>query len=466
MAVMLVAPAAAQVTGPSTSVTPYLVPTAPGVEFTSILSVGDTARRKHKGDDSYRMVGIPDGLGAYDNGDGSFTVLMNHELGASAGVVRAHGGKGAFISKWQIRKSDLKVLNGEDLVRRIYLWNGSSYAEATDAVFARLCSADLPAASAFFNPASGLGLSEGRIFMNGEENGPSGRVFAHLIRGVGNTASYELPRFGKASWENAVASPFAQDKTVVAGLDDGSIGASKVYLYVGDKQAHGNPVDRAGLTNGQTFQVAIAGIAAKEDEIVQGDRSARAFTLVASGGTGFNRVEDGAWDPRNPNVFYFATTASFTGNSRLWRLTFNDVRTPEAGGLIEVALDGGSTVGSGPKMMDNLTIDGDGHVLLQEDPGNQAYLAKVWKFNPVNRELRELAAFDPGRFTAGVTGFITQDEESSGVVEVTDLFAGVTGYDTAAYRYFLLDAQVHKNIAAAEPELVELGQLLLMRVAR
>jgi len=37
------------------------------------------------------------GLGAFDNGDGTFTVLMNHELGATSGVARAHGGKGAFV---------------------------------------------------------------------------------------------------------------------------------------------------------------------------------------------------------------------------------------------------------------------------------------------------------------------------------------------------------------------------------
>ncbi len=30
------------------------------------------------------MVGIPDGLGAFDNHDGTFTVLMNHELGNTA----------------------------------------------------------------------------------------------------------------------------------------------------------------------------------------------------------------------------------------------------------------------------------------------------------------------------------------------------------------------------------------------
>ncbi|MGH8586093.1 MAG: hypothetical protein ACREWE_07905 [Gammaproteobacteria bacterium] len=63
----------------------------------------------------YRMVGIPDGLGAYDNHDGTFTVVMNHELRKVAGVPRAHGGIGAFVSQWTIRKHDLEVSHGGDL---------------------------------------------------------------------------------------------------------------------------------------------------------------------------------------------------------------------------------------------------------------------------------------------------------------------------------------------------------------
>ena len=72
-------------------VSPYLVGIAPGVVFKDLITVGDSI-------DGYRMAGIPDGLGAFDNADGRFTVLMNHELGASSGVARAHGGKGAFVS--------------------------------------------------------------------------------------------------------------------------------------------------------------------------------------------------------------------------------------------------------------------------------------------------------------------------------------------------------------------------------
>ena len=55
----------------------------------------------------YRMVGIPDGLGAFDNYDGTFTALMNHELRLEQGIARLHGFTGAFVSHWIVRKSDL-----------------------------------------------------------------------------------------------------------------------------------------------------------------------------------------------------------------------------------------------------------------------------------------------------------------------------------------------------------------------
>ena len=80
-------------TGPSSSDAPYVVPSRPGVVTKSVLTVGDSA-------DGYRMVGVPDGLGAYDNGDGTFTLLSNHELRPTQGIERAHGGQGAFVLKW------------------------------------------------------------------------------------------------------------------------------------------------------------------------------------------------------------------------------------------------------------------------------------------------------------------------------------------------------------------------------
>ena len=115
-------PAMAQTKGPSSSQTPYLLPIASGVSLTSILTVGDSVNNKTDGT-PYRMVGIPDGLGAFDNNDGTFTLLMNHELGATSGISRSHGAKGAFVSKWIIDKATLQVQSGNDLTQNVKLWN-------------------------------------------------------------------------------------------------------------------------------------------------------------------------------------------------------------------------------------------------------------------------------------------------------------------------------------------------------
>jgi hypothetical protein len=165
--------------------------------------------------------------------------------------------------------------------------------------------------------------------------------------------------------------------------------------------------------------------------------------------TTFNRPEDGAWDPKNPTDFYFVTTASFTGKSRLWRVYFVNPADPMAGGTIEMLLDGSE----GQKMMDNLTITKRGQILIQEDPGNQSHIAKLWLYNIGNRTMMLQAEHDPNRFTPGSPGFLTQDEESSGIIDASDILGE---------GWFLLDVQAHYN--AGDDELVEGGQLMAVRV--
>ena len=62
-AVALVAPG--EQTGPSSSQSPYVLRAEPGVVTKSILTVGDYVNLKPDGS-PYPMVGIPDGLGAFD----------------------------------------------------------------------------------------------------------------------------------------------------------------------------------------------------------------------------------------------------------------------------------------------------------------------------------------------------------------------------------------------------------------
>ncbi|MHC5597331.1 MAG: lamin tail domain-containing protein [Nostoc sp.] len=449
------APTQATIKGPKSSATPYIIPTASGVSFTSIFTVGDSVNNKPDGTTPYRMVGIPDGLGAFDNGDGTFTLLMNHEIGSTLGVTRAHGSVGAFVSKWVINKSDLSVVSGSDLIQTVNLWNGSGFTQGTTA-FNRFCSADLAPVSAFFNSATGLGTNV-RIFLNGEESGAESRAFGHIATGTNAGTTYELPYLGKFSWENAVASPTASNKTVVAGLDDSTGG--QVYFYVGNKTNTGTDIDKAGLNNGKLYGVAVAGLTSEANatNLASGTR----FTLadlgnvqnttganlqtqsVAAGVTGFLRPEDGAWDPSNPKDFYFATTNGFNSPSRLWRLRFDDPTNPESGGTVEAVLDGTE----GQQMFDNLTIDRYGHILLQEDVGNNARLGKIWQYDIVSDTLTEIAQHDPTRFVSGAANFLTQDEESSGIIDAQDILGP---------GWFLLDTQAHYGITG---ELVEGGQL-------
>jgi len=467
-------PVSAQNIGPSTTTAPYLLPSQPQLSTTSILTVGDSVNNKPDGS-PYRMVGIPDGLGAYSNGDGTFTVLMNHELGANAGIARAHGGTGAFVSKWTIDSSTFEVKSGSDLIQSVQLWNGTSWTEAVNARIGRLCSADLPAQTAFYNPATGLGTQE-RIFMNGEEVGNEGRAFGTV---VSSGVAYELPALGKFSWENSVANPGSGNTTIVAGLDDTTPG--QVYFYQGTKQSAGNPVEQAGLSGGNLWGLKVPSVALEsrlgglDGTPTAGESYAIEFfnkgdvtnqtgaqlqaDSVANGLTEFLRPEDGVWNPLNPSQFFFVTTDRFdttktgtgsqVGRSRLWQLDIADLTDFSKGGELTMLLDGTEP----HQMLDNMTITLNGLLLLQEDPGGQDYLSKVWAYELATGDLSEYAVHNPAFFAPGAPGFLTRDEESSGIIDITTII----GADRWTY---LADVQAHYGLGG---ELVEGGQLLVIQ---
>ena len=125
---------------------------------------------------------LPDGLGVYDNNDGTFTLVMNHELASGSGAIRAHGATGSFISRYVIDKSTMEVLGGSDLIQQVFGWNavtGSSDPAPSVVAFNRFCSGDLAASSAYLY--NGLG-SSARIFLTGEEGG-QGRAVATIVTG-------------------------------------------------------------------------------------------------------------------------------------------------------------------------------------------------------------------------------------------------------------------------------------------
>lgn len=198
------------------------------------------------------------------------------------------------------------------------------------------------------------------------------------------------------------------------------------------------------------------------------------------------RVEDGHFDPKKPNDFYFVTTESnkdaaatapnpatptvSRDGGALWRLRFKDVSNPAKGATLEMLLDGSEA----PYLSkpDNLTLDSSGNILIQEDPGNNALVARIVAYNIKNQKVGVVARFKNQYFENGAAQFMTQDEESSGIIDVTDLLRK-NSKDTASYYMYV--AQIHTTPVKARPDLdpaaswlplaVEGGQWYVMKVA-
>lgn len=477
LTVAAAASAQALITGPSSSATPYVraVSGGPAIDIVSLLTVGDSVNLRADGVTPYRFAGIPDGMGAYENGNGTMTLFVNHEFvnTVASGFVRQHqvgtgASGGAFVSRWVINTAPganfLRVVDGQDLMNSVVTQTngtgGSLY------IFNRFCSADLALASAYYNAATGLGTTE-RIFMTGEESGTPGRMMAI---GAVERIGYQLPAWDVAqgAWETGAARPYASDTTVVMGNSDG--GANRVFMYVGTKQATGSVVQKAGLLGGTCYGVQV---------VVNGTNVAtesRDFCFAASGtpvlsarftfatggtaaGTTFLRPEDGAWDPANPRDYYFVTTdrldnletgGTQIGRSRLFRMRFDDVNNPLAGGTIEALLDGTE----GQNMMDNITVfsdvTGGTRVICQEDPGNAGHNAKTWLYTVATDTMTKILESDKarfGEFNQSATTPFNVDEENSGVIDARDVLG---------LGWFLSVTQAHYTIAG---ELAEGGQL-------
>ena len=452
----------------------YMISANSAVSLNPIVTTGDVIAGNV-------IRGIPDGMGAFDNGRGGITLLSNHEVSTTDKVaLRSKSDTsqwGVSITAMNYSPTSKTVTSAGNLYNNIKYWNykTNSYqdspigGEPTGAAagtfgwgISRFCSATFSPAGTFIY--NGIGY-EGALFTTGEEIGDSSRGFAFDMNGNG----YQLPRVGMLSMENIVPSRKPGINTMALINEDGSATDSQLHMYLGKKQSTGSAVEKAGLTNGDLYVLNVPTVSddnvfrttiAKSTPVdatfkkIEWNTDVAGFAKGArENGFRFARIEDGEWDPNNPDVFYFITTESNKdpvatkenpsepGVSRdgggLWRLTFKDAQNPLLGAKLELLLNGGEA----PYLSkpDNMAISKDGVIMIQEDPGNNAHVARVVAYRIKDGKLATVATFDPKYFTAAGSNFMTLDEESSGIIDATSLLR--KGNDKNSY--FFLNAQVH-----------------------
>ena len=325
--------------GPSSSQSAYVVPIQPALITEALLTTGDSVNNKPDGVTPYRMAGIPDGLGAFDNGNGTFTVLMNHELGRTSGVVRAHGAQGRLRLQVDDRKDTLERDQRRGLDPDASCSGTAPPTRPGTTAFTRLCSATCrrmrrsttrrparatTAASSWTARRRATRAARSRTRMDG--------------------TSWELPALGRFVLGERGREPERgrQDRRRRARRLDAGPG---VRLRRHRRARPASPVDEAGLTNGKLFGIKVAGLATETNvdrhpagHALRPRRPRRPYELdgrpardrqrtrPASRGSTARGRRRGI--PSNPNDFYFVTTNAFNAPSRLWRLTFADPRQP------------------------------------------------------------------------------------------------------------------------------------------
>jgi hypothetical protein len=492
---------------------------APGgstLKLTSLLTVGEGCTGLPSSSLTYLPPGRFDGMGAYGNGDGTFTLLVNHELQASDGYPINVAGlnanvSGARISRFVIAKDiDGNAANG---FQPRVLSGGLAFDEvkSMDPTFAkgglsRLCSANL---SEPFQFGGGRGFVD-RLYLTGEEAGP-GRFFA---LDTANTDLHHVPAFGRGGWESAVAVDTGSANTVALMLFDDTAGtANHLYLWVGTKApASGDLLRRNGIDassgalyawkaetissqaglNAVALNTAVAGhwerLGSGTEVAALPTAAALRALAQAKGAMAFIRMEDGDVNPTTGKQVAFNTTggsgADLYGNTNVIDLSGafasdGSLRTAANTSSLKVIVDADRLTGvarqSGVRNPDNLAWGRNGKLYLQEDravPGGTAngqfgsQETSIWEVDPITRTQQRWAQIDRSAVPSAYGQSDSQPTdignwESSGVIEVSPLFGAPAG------TVFLTNVLAHSltnGTIGGPSNLVEGGQIQLIQV--
>ena len=485
-----------------TTVKPYVEAVGGEYVVRPVFSVNDTAPLLGGAPGQrYRMVGIPDGLGAHPNGDGTSTLYMNHELtplSLSEPVVGGPANRGAIVSQW-ILDADGDPIAG----RRAYDWvfaentlvgPAPEVGNATRA-FSRFCSGFLA------GPDHGF---DRPIYLTNEEE----QTAANTFDGMGGQSVaifdnelHTLPNLGHFAKENTVVQPGHGNRTVIFSLEDGPATLdSQLYMYVGkkDRSRGASVLARNGLDEGTLYvfrsldlehnseRTVTSGSVTGEWVEIPNAESLTAVQLEAASDAinamTFVRIEDGAFNPSNRNEFFFVTTGSSSGADdgvnelgRLYSLRLHP-GNPLKAATLDIVYNADTVVAAGGDIAispDNIDAS-DRYLMINEDgvTESRAVMAakgrdgSIWRFDLVGGPVHavgvdvatatRVAQLDPpGRDGVPVGPGIW---ETSGIIDASELF----GSDT-----WISDVQAHPPTTApgGTAVTVEDGQLFLLTAA-
>jgi hypothetical protein len=133
---------------PFTKTPAYIRPLVPGVVIEPLLTVGQQIPHLDTASETFRFVGLPDGIGVSAAPEGHLVVLVNHELSQSAGGPAGPLPSGARISELHLARESrqggaLHVLGGRNAIDRVWVGDPPVRLDSIPAGFAKFCSSFL-----------------------------------------------------------------------------------------------------------------------------------------------------------------------------------------------------------------------------------------------------------------------------------------------------------------------------------
>lgn len=489
-----------------------------GYKYTPLFTVGETIN-------NYTPIGILDGIGVIDLGNGTIRALVNHEVrnnqGASytlnPGTANQLSVRGARISYFDIDTSSRQIIGSGLAFDKIYdrsynLITSTSQFELAPTIggLDRFCSG---AAFGRYSFGQGIGF-EDNIYFAGEETSNG----TQWVLDPSNFDIWAAPEMGRGGWENWTEIDTGRsDRIAMIGGDDTE--SAPLYLYIGEKNGVGDGsfLDRNGLKQGKLYVwVGDEGVDPR-DFAGTGNTSAGRWVEVVNEGNGvgflngfatdsnlraqadalgafsFSRPEDVSTNPSDGSQIVLASTgrSSLFNGADSWGTVYifdNNLVFDQNGNLdtaassvsARILYDGNDAGGgqfSGPdfgvRSPDNLDWSDDGTIYIQEDRSFSDFgqpsgkEASIWRLDATTGQATRVGQIDrSASLPGGQTDSSPNDLgnwETSGILDITEFFPSARPGE----KILILDVQAHsvRNGSIGGPNnLVEGGQLGLLTV--